>query len=106
MNKHNSSVIDSKKDTFVFTSPQWVTCFFAIAVPASLVPFFIGFILGFSVASDVVFGLYALLSGIFADYIIRIRFKRSLMFFIKPRVPFILVWILLCFYVMLFSPLH
>lgn len=88
----------------VFTSPQWIAAFLAIAVPTSLVPFFIGYLLGFSVASDFVFGLYALISGAFSDFLIRWRFSKNLILFRKPKIPFLILWILLCLYVMLFTP--
>ena len=88
----------------VLTSPHWIAIFLAIAIPASLVLLLIGFILGLSVAQDFVFGLYALLSGAFADFVIRWRFRRVLVVFSKPRIPFIILWVLLCFYVMLLTP--
>lgn len=88
----------------VLTSPHWIAIFLAIAVPTSLVPFFIGFIFGFSVAHDFVFGSYALISGAFADFMIRWRLGRLLVVLRKPRIPFIILWILLCLYVMLFTP--
>ncbi len=105
MRKQSTSEFNDIKDVSVFTAPQWIAVFFIIAVPASLGPFLIGFALGFSVESDIVFGVYALISGVFSDYIIRKVFNRSLLLFIKPRIPFIIVWFLLCLYVILFSPL-
>ena len=89
----------------VLTSPRWFAAFFAIAVPASLVPFFVGFLLGFSVASDAVFGTYALISGLFADFVLRWKFKKALMVSRKPGIPFNILWMLLCFYVIVFQPL-
>jgi hypothetical protein len=88
----------------VLTSPHWIAIFLAIAVPTSLVALLFGFIFGLSVAQDFVFGLYALVSGVFADFIIRWRFKRVLVVFKKPKIPFVIPWALLCFYVMLFTP--
>lgn len=93
-----------RREVLVFSSPHWVAIFFAIAVPASLVPFYIGFLLGLSVAHDVVFGVYALLSGVFADFVIRMGFKRLLVVFRKPRIPFLALWIVLCIYIMVFTP--
>ncbi len=89
----------------VLTSPHWIAAFFAIAVPASLVPFFVGFLLGFSVASDTVFGAYALISGLFADFVLRWKFKKALMVSRKPDIPFNILWVLLCLYVIAFQPL-
>lgn len=90
--------------TSVFVSPQWVAVFMAIAVPASLVPFALGFMLGLSVTNDEVFGSYALVSGLFADYAIRAKFGRVLVLLSSPRIPFIALWIPLCFYVVAFRP--
>ena len=101
--QHNRT---SQQEVSVFTSPQWLTIFFAISIPASLVPFLIGFTLGLSVSSDIVFGSYALMSGIFADIIIRRKFGRLLIVLRKPRTPFVILWVLLCLYVMLFKPLQ
>jgi len=106
MSKHTDPKKKEKQEVWVLTSPQWITTFFAIAVPASLIPFIIGFMAGLSVAHDVVFGFYALLSGVFADFILRSKFNRVLLLLLKPRVPFIIFWLLLSLYVMLFSPLQ
>jgi hypothetical protein len=93
-----------REETSVLTSPHWLAIFIAIAVPTSLIPLLIGFVFGLSVAQDFVFGLYALISGAFADFVIRWRFGRVLVVFRKPKIPFIILWVLLCFYVMLFTP--
>lgn len=88
----------------VLTAPHWVAAFFMMAVPISFLPFFIGFALGFSVADDLVFGLYALLSGLAADAILRFRLRVRLVLWSQPRIDFIVLWVLLCFYVMLVKP--
>ena len=94
----------NREEILILTSPHWIAVFMAIAVPTSLVPFLIGFIFGLSVAQDFVFGLYAMVSGVFADFVIRRRYGRVLVVFRKPRIPFIGLWVLLCLYVMLFAP--
>ena len=104
MANQEQSEENKRQEVSVLTSPHWIAVFLAIAVPTSLVPFLIGFMLGLSVGRDFVFGLYALLSGAFSDYIIRWRFGRVLVVFRRPRIPFIILWILLCLYVMLFAP--
>ena len=90
----------------VLTSPHWLGVFFLIAVPASAVPFIVGFMLGLSVSSDIVFGVYALLSGTFADLLLRWRFRKALMALLTPPIPFMVVWLMLCLYVILFQPLE
>jgi hypothetical protein len=104
MIKQNQFEEPRRQEVSVLTSPHWIAVFLAIAVPSSLVPFFIGFLCGLSVAHDFVFGFYALISGVFSDCMIRWRFGRVLVAFKSPRIPFIIFWILLCLYVMLFTP--
>ena len=55
----------------VLTAPHWTGAFVVMSAVLSLVPFIVGFLLGLSVASDVVFGFYALISGVAADQILR-----------------------------------
>ena len=93
------------EEVSVLTSAHWTAAFFCIAVPASFVPLIVGYFLGFSVASDPIFGIYALISGLFADVVLRWKFKKALMVWRKPRIPFNVLWVLLCFYVILFQPL-
>lgn len=88
----------------VLTSPHWLGVFMGIAIACSLVPTIIGFLLGFSVRSDVVFGVYALFGGAAADGLIRWKLARSLVLFGRPRIPFISLWALLCLYVIVFRP--
>ena len=100
--KHSAE--PSRQEVSVLTAPHWIATFVLIAVPTSLVPFFVGFLAGLSVAQDVVFGLYALVSGAFADFIIRWRFGKVLLVLREPRIPFIVFWALLCLYVMVARP--
>jgi hypothetical protein len=95
-----------REEVSVLLSPHWITIFLAIAVVASLVPFFAGFMFGLSVSHDRVFGVYALISGVLADCLIRWRFRRLLLLFTRPRVPFVVLWIVLCLYVIVFTPLE
>lgn len=104
MYSEQSSKDKTRKEISVLKFPQWIGVFLAIAVPTSLVPFFLGFLLGLSVAHDSVFGSYALISGAFADFIIRSKFRRVLVVFRKPKIPFIALWFLLCVYVIFFRP--
>ena len=90
----------------VLTSPQWLGIFIAIAMVASVIPFLCRFVLGFSVSSDLVFGFYALISGVFSDILLRIRFRRVLVITKNPAMPFVILWIVLTCYVMIFEPLE
>lgn len=89
----------------VVTSPQWFTVFLSIAFIFSFVPMLIGYYLGLTVASDTVFGFYALLSGLFADAVLRWRLNISLVLFQRVQIPFIGFWIFVCLYVMIINPL-
>ena len=93
-----------KTETSILTAPHWMFAFIAIAAAISLVPFLVGFILGFSVASDVVFGAYALMSGVAADVLLRSKLDRVLVAWHRPRIPFIALWIVVCAYIILFGP--
>lgn len=99
-----AAVEPRKTEVSVLTAPHWATAFLVFAAVLSLVPFFVGFLLGFSVASDVVFGVYALISGLAADLILRWKPGWVLVVWRRPRVPFIALWVVLCGYVILFRP--
>jgi hypothetical protein len=96
---------DSPDFVFVVTSAHWITAFVALAMALSLVPFLVGFALGYSVASDFVFGFYALTSGLAADLILRVKYRKALIVWRDPRIPFVVLWAVLCLYVMAFEPL-
>jgi hypothetical protein len=95
---------DPRLDLWVLTSPHWLTLFVALSVVISFVPFFVGFALGLSVASDVVFGFYAMISGICADLIVRRAMKRRLLIWKTPPISFVYFWVILCLYVMVMKP--
>lgn len=95
-----------REEISVMTSPHWLGIFVAISIITSFVPFLIGFMLGLTVANDSVFGTYALISGGFADFIIRSRFEKVLLVFRKPRIPFMVLWALLSLYIIVFKPLQ
>jgi hypothetical protein len=78
--------------------------FIAAAAVISIVPFLVGFGFGFSIVSDVVFGAYALISGVGVDLLFRKKLRRDLIAWQRPRVPFIALWVLVCGYVMAFRP--
>jgi hypothetical protein len=101
----NDATPDPLESILVLTSPNWVVAFVTLAMAISLVPFSAGFLLGLSVASDVVFGFYALTSGLAADAILRAKFRKALLAWQQPRIPLIALWAVLCFYVIVFQPL-
>ena len=90
--------------TSVLTSPHWVALFFAIAAVASLAPFFVGFFIGLTVASDVVFGSYAFIGGVASYYFIKWKFRRKLVLLKKPEISFLVLWVVLTMYVIAFRP--
>jgi hypothetical protein len=96
---------DRTESIFVVTSAGWITVFVGLAIALSLIPFCVGFSLGFSVASDVVFGFYALISGLAADLILRVKYRKTLIVWRDPRIPFVVLWAVLCLYIMAFQPL-
>ncbi len=62
------------------------------------------FLLGFSAASDVVFGIDALIGGVSAEFVFRRVLGRKLVVAPKVEIPFLYVWPLLCLYVMIARP--
>ncbi len=94
-----------RADISVLAAPHLLGVFIALAATISVVPFLIGFLLGFTVASDIVFGFYALISGIAADMVLRWKPGWALVTWHRPRIPFIVVWLVFCIYIMVFQPL-
>ncbi len=68
------------------------------------VPFFIGFLLGFSVASDVVFGLYVIIGGFFGDMVFTRIFRKAMRPFPGLKVRFRYLWLIIGPLVMIFRP--
>ncbi len=89
----------------IIFAPHWGTAFIILSAVISLVPMLIGFYLGFSVASDQVFAVYALISGVISDQILRMKFNIYLMISTKLKISFIWLWFLLCIYIFLANPL-
>lgn len=107
MTRTDDAAVESKDhrfDLWVLTSPHWLTLFVVLSVVISFVPFFVGFALGLSVASDVVFGFYAMISGICTDLIVRRIMKRRLLIWKTPSIDFVYFWVILCLFVMVTRP--
>ena len=103
-NKNCTEEEKERNEISVLTSPHWFGVFLIISIVTSFVPFLIGFILGYTVSSDSVFGTYTLVSGGFADFIIRSKFMKVLLIFKKPKIPFIAFWIIFSLYIIIFKP--
>ena len=88
----------------VVSQPHWMAVFLLIALAVSVVVVPVGLVLSFSVQSDVVFALYAFVGGAVADFVIRSRFRRSLVLITRPRIPLMVGWCVLCIYVALLRP--
>ncbi len=95
---------EERKTTYIFF-PQWGALFSliggAILIPIGLL---VWFLLDLSAASDRVFAVEALISGLLADQVFRRLFRRNLMAIPKIKIPFVYVWILLCLYVFIAQP--
>ena len=92
------------RDVWILTAPHWLAPFMGLSVVISFVPFILGFVVGLSVSSDVVFGAYALISGTCAHLVLQYRLHRRLLIWRKPAVPFVYFWVLVCLYVMIAAP--
>lgn len=62
--------------------------------------------LGFSVRSERVFAVLALLSGLIADFALRRAIKRKLVVSEKLKWSVSYVWVPLCLYIFAFEPLN
>ena len=88
----------------VLGEPLWLGVFMVLAMLFSLLPFALGFVAGLSVSNTSVFGIYALLGGVLADLLLRRKFRRALVVFRAPHIPFVTLWIVLCAYVIVVRP--
>ena len=88
-------------------NPKWAAAFFfgggAVLIVLGVL---VRVLLGLSAASDRVFAVEALISGLLVIWFIHFRFQIKLMVTPILRIPFVYVWILLCAYVFLFQPLQ
>ena len=91
-------------DIWVISHPQWVGVFMILAMIVSIGPLLVGFVLGLSVGSDLVFGIYAFMSGVVVDYALRRVNGRTLVLWRTPRILFIYFWFCLCLFVATFRP--
>ena len=95
---------NSLKTTYII-APQWGVLFFLIGGAFLLViGVAIRFLLGYSAASDQVFAIEALISGLAADLVIRRFIHRRLVIAPKVEIPFMYIWPLLCLYVFIMRP--
>lgn len=68
------------------------------------VPFLIGFLLGFSVASDIVFGVYVIIGGFFGDMLFTRIFNKTMLPYSGLKIRFRYLWLLIGPLVMVFKP--
>lgn len=86
-------------------APHWGALFFVIGGAfLLLIGVSVRFLLGFSAASDQVFAIEALISGLAADLVFRRFMRRRLVVAPKVEVPFVYIWPLLCLYVFIARP--
>mgnify|MGYP006909082523 CR=1 FL=1 len=90
--------------TEAYREPQWIVVFLLLTQVISLVPVVIGSLLGYTLESDIVMGIYAAFSGVAADSVLRRAFHRLLLLWHRPRIPFLAFWIGLCAFVILIQP--
>ena len=85
--------------------PHWGTAFFVMGgVILLVIGVSVRFLLGFSAASDVVFSIEALFSGLGVDFVFRRWFGRKLVAAPKVEIPLVYLWPALCLYVMIARP--
>lgn len=86
-------------------NPLYAGLFFVVGLAFLLViGVSVRFVLGYSAASDRVFAIEALVSGVLANLVIRYAMHRRLMLIPKLPIPFIYFWPLLCLYIYIARP--
>lgn len=85
--------------------PHWAALFFIIGgVILLMIGIPIRFVTGLSAASDRVFAVEALLSGLCVELLFRLLLGRKMVIAPKVRIPFVYFWPLLCLYVFIARP--
>ncbi len=94
-----------KEKPISLIKPHWHALFFVIGGAILIV---IGLTLtmttGLSAASDRIFAIEALISGLITEVIFRKALNKRLIFLESIPVPFWVFWPLLCLYVFIFTP--
>lgn len=86
-------------------SPKWAALFLLGGGAVLLVlGVLVRLLLGLSAASDRVFALEALISGLVVIWFIHFQFGLKPVLTSKLRIPFLYVWLLLCAYVFFLRP--
>jgi len=102
------SDVNQKEKTLTTTYiiyPHWGALFFAIGGAILIViGVLIRFLLALSAASDMVFAVEALISGLCAEIVFHKILHRKLIVAPKVKIPFICLWPLLCLYVFIARP--
>ena len=94
-----------EKEIISLQKPHWHALFFVIgAAVLIVVGLSVTVTTGLSSASDRVFAVEAMISGLITEVIFRKSFKKQLVFMESIPVPFIVFWPLLCLYVFVFTP--
>ena len=96
-------MLDVRQKNIVL-APHLLTGFVILSAFVSIVPFLFGFLLGLSVSSDLVFGIYALISGVAVDLVFTKVFRLDLVVLASPRIRFVWLWAIMCGYIMIFEP--
>lgn len=92
------------KTTYII-APHWGALFFLIGGAfLLLIGASVRFLLGFSAASDQIFAIEALISGLAADLAFRRFMRRRLVVAPKVEITFMYLWSLLCLYVFIMRP--
>lgn len=83
---------------------RWNPVYIITCALVSVIPFLIGFALGLSVASDIVFGVYVIIGGFFGDMLFTRVFGRTMRPFKGLNIRFRYLWLIIGPLVMIFKP--
>jgi len=97
----------SQRDSFnVLSSPYWIGVFLLVALPFTVIFFFIGTFFNLENFSyEQRYAIIALLSGICSDFFLRRWLYVALAIARRPPIPLVGLWILLCIVVLTLQPI-
>ena len=100
-----NDVFDPSVEMTSILNPKWGTIFFVLGGVILLIVGMVVFLLtGLSATSDRVFAIEALCAGLAAIVLIKLKFKRKLVFARAIPIPLYYIWPVLCLYVFAMRP--
>ena len=95
-----------KEDAFnVITSPYWLLAFILLSIPFFVLLTYVGSQIPVQTTTiQQVYAFNALFAGLAADIVLRKWLRVALVVLRRPRLPFVVVWVVACLVVFTFRP--